>query len=216
MHVGFVGFGLIGGSIARAIRQAEPSPAWTMAAWSPSGTGPERAVAEDVLDAAAPTPIAALAGADLVILAGPPTACLVAIDDLGGGWSGALPPSAVITDVASTKTAMVARADAAGLRYIGGHPMAGLEASGYDAARADLFVDRPWVLVPGQHAQPADLDRVIQLARLCRASAYSSQISRKLGLANARRRNLMAETGKRTTSCFSPARAICASATRPP
>ena len=49
-----------------------------------------------------------------------------------------------------------ARADAAGLRFVGGHPMAGRETSGYAAADADLFVGRPWVVVPGTADEAAD------------------------------------------------------------
>jgi prephenate dehydrogenase len=169
MHVGFVGFGLIGGSIARAIRAADQKPAWTMVGWSPSGAGPNQAVAEGILDAAAQTMRAALADADVVVLAGPPTACLAALDDLDGALRAALPGTATVTDVASTKAALVARADAAGLRFVGGHPMAGLEASGFAASRADLFADRPWVIVPGAFAASTDVDRVTDLAGRCRA-----------------------------------------------
>lgn len=169
MQIGFIGFGLIGGSIARAVRANEASSAWTMRAWTPSGAGPERAVAEGVIDAAAGSAEDALADADLVVLAGPATVCLSALDDLAGRWRAALPPGAVITDVASTKAALLDRADAAALRYVGGHPMAGLDASGYAAGRADLFVDRPWVIVPGRLAEPADIERVATLAEACRA-----------------------------------------------
>jgi len=169
MHIGFIGFGLIGGSIARAVRANETSSAWTMRAWTPSGAGPERAVAEGVIDAAAGSAEGALADADLVVLAGPATACLSALDDLAGRWRAAIPPDAVITDVASTKAALLDRADAATLRYVGGHPMAGLDASGYAAGRADLFVDRPWVIVPGRLAGPADIERVATLAQACHA-----------------------------------------------
>ncbi len=58
-------------------------------------------------------------------------------------------PDAVITDVASTKEAIVLRATALGLRFVGGHPMAGRESSGYDASTADLLAGRPWAIVPG-------------------------------------------------------------------
>jgi prephenate dehydrogenase len=171
MHIGFIGFGLIGGSIARAVRANDASSSWTMRAWSPSGEGPRRAAADGMIDVAAGSPEDALAGADLVVLAGPATACLASLDDLAGRWSAALPADAVVTDVASTKAALLDRADAAGLRYVGGHPMAGLEASGYRAARADLFVGRPWVVVPGSRAQPADVERVAALAGACHARA---------------------------------------------
>jgi prephenate dehydrogenase len=171
MHLAFLGFGLIGGSIARAARASDPAPAWTMRAWSPSGDGPSAALADGVIDAVAPTPQDALFNADLVILAAPPSTCLAILSDLAGPWHAALPPSAVITDVASTKAALVSRADSLGLRFVGGHPMAGLEAAGYAAARADLFVDRPWVIAPGAHAGVADVERVTELVGACRARA---------------------------------------------
>jgi prephenate dehydrogenase len=168
MHVGFLGFGLIGGSVARAIR-AETGSAWRLVAWSPSGDGPRQAVLDRVLDTAVDRPADALAGADLVILAGPATACLGLLDDLAGPLHALLPPNAVITDVASTKGALVRRADAAGLRYVGGHPMAGRDRAGYDASLTDLFTDRPWVVVPGAVAGPADIERVASLAHACGA-----------------------------------------------
>lgn len=171
MHVAFLGFGLIGGSIARAVRASDPAPAWTMRAWSPSGDGPSAALGDGIIDGVAPTARDALPGADLVILAAPATTCLDLLRELAGPWRAALSPTAVITDVASTKAALVSRADALGLRFVGGHPMAGLEATGFAAARADLFADRPWVVAPGAHAEAADVERVAELVRACGARA---------------------------------------------
>ena len=79
-------------------------------------------------------------------------------------------PDAVVTDVASTKKVIVERADAAGLWFVGGHPMAGREEVGYEASDADLFVDRPWVVVPGALAGQSDIERVTELAVACRAN----------------------------------------------
>lgn len=169
MHLAFIGFGLIAGSIARAVRASESAGGWTMAAWSPTGRGPAEALAGGVLDRAPRTPEEALADADLVILAGPATACLSALGDLAGAWARSLSSGAVVTDVASTKAQLVERANAAGIRFVGGHPMAGLESSGYGAGRADLFIDRPWVVVPGAHSRPVDPERVVALARACGA-----------------------------------------------
>jgi prephenate dehydrogenase len=169
VHVAFLGFGLIGGSIARGLRAGATSSSWRLQAWSPTGDGPARAVRDGVIDAALATPEETLAGADLIVLAGPASTCLAALDNLAGPWRAAVQQGAVITDVASTKGALLDRADAAGLRYVGGHPMAGLETSGYAAARADLFVDRPWVIVPGRHADAPDVERVVALAVACRA-----------------------------------------------
>ncbi len=169
MRIAFLGFGLIAGSVARALRASPAAGGWPLAAWSPSGSGPARAVAEGVIDLAAADVPAALDGADLVVLAGPATACLDLLDGLAGPWAGAMAPDAVITDVASTKVALVARADALGSRFVGGHPMAGLDAAGYDAGNAELFVDRPWVIVPGAAAHAGDADTVAALARACGA-----------------------------------------------
>ena len=169
MQLGFIGFGLIAGSIARAVRANPKTADWRMAAWSPSGKGPTRALKDRVVDVAAASPEAALAEADLVILAAPATACLPLIDQLTGPWRHVLRPDAVVTDVASTKLRLVERADAAGLWYVGGHPMAGLETAGYGASDADLFVDRPWIVVPGALAGPSDVKRVVDLAKACRA-----------------------------------------------
>jgi prephenate dehydrogenase len=140
-----------------------------MTAWTPSGIGPARAVADGVLDRAAGSAQEALDGSDLVLLAASATTCLTLLDELAGSWRVALGPDAVITDVASTKAALVARADTLGLRFVGGHPMAGTDAAGYDASVADLFVDRPWVIVPGRHADEAAVARVAELATRCRA-----------------------------------------------
>lgn len=169
MRVAFVGFGLMAGSIARAVRSNPETRGWTLAAWSPSGDGPGRALAEGVIDQAAPSPEALLPGADLVVLAGPATACLADLDELAGRWRALLPADAVITDVASTKGMLVDRADALRLRFVGGHPMAGREAAGYLAADAGLFVGRPWVLVPGVRATASDVARVAILASACGA-----------------------------------------------
>lgn len=168
MRVALLGFGLIGGSIARSLRRDLAE--WTIAAWSPSGDGPARARDEGVVDDACTSPGDAVRDAELIVLAGPPLATLDLIDDLGrGGLAEAMRPDVVVTDVASTKQAVMARAEAARLRFVGGHPMAGLEVSGYRASTADLFDGRPWVVVPGARATSDDRERVGRLARACRA-----------------------------------------------
>ena len=138
---------------------------WTAAAWSPSGAGPARALESGVVDAAPATLDAALADADLVVLAAPATACLALLDRVRGESREALPPGAVVTDVASTKGRIMARAMEARLRFVGGHPMAGRETSGFGAATPDLFVGRPWVVVPGDLTDLAAIERVETLVR---------------------------------------------------
>jgi prephenate dehydrogenase len=158
MRIALLGFGLIGGSIARALRAASasdrgPADRWSVVAWSPRGAGPRAAERVGDIELATATAPEAISGASLVVLAGPPQACLEMLDHIAGAWRESLAPAAVITDVASTKEAIVARAASLGLRFVGGHPMAGRETSGYAASTADLFVDRPWVVVPGDDAE---------------------------------------------------------------
>ena len=173
-RVAFLGFGLIGASIAMALRGheralgLEPSE---LRAWTPAGHGPAHGRSVGLLDAAPPTPEATIEGADLVVLAGPPQAVLDDLDDLAGRWREAL-GEALVTDVASTKARIVARAAERGVRFVGGHPMAGREATGAEAASAALFAGRPWAVVPPNgHAaddmtrSAADILMVEQLAR---------------------------------------------------
>jgi prephenate dehydrogenase len=170
MRIGLLGLGLIGGSVVRAVREPrtpETQRPSSIAAWTPSGRGPAAAFADGVIDRVAASPEEAIDGADLVVLAGPAPDCLAQLDELAGTWRHLLDPEAVVTDVASTKEAIVLRATALGLRFVGGHPMAGRETSGYEASSADLFVDRPWVIVPTSDA--AAVERVEDLARACGA-----------------------------------------------
>lgn len=172
MRIGLLGLGLIGGSVVRALRERgahDGSAGWSVVAWSPSGRGPAAAVADGAIDEMATSPEAAIDGADLVVLAGPAPDVLAQLDELAGPWRRVLAPDAVITDVASTKEAIVLRATALGLRFVGGHPMVGRETSGYAASSADLFVDRPWVVVPTSEGDTAAIERVERLAIACGA-----------------------------------------------
>ncbi len=161
-RIAFLGFGLIGGSIALALR--EVGYGGSITAWSPSGDGPAEGARRGLIDATAVTSGAAVQGADLVILAGPPLAVTAELGNKDGAWRARLADDATVTDVVSTKGRVVELAEAAGLRFVGGHPMAGRETTGVGSAAATLFVDRPWVIVPTTSAREVDLDRVTALA----------------------------------------------------
>ena len=171
MRVAFLGLGLIGGSIARALRVV-PGGGWTTTAWTPRGAGPRAALAARAIDDAAGTLEGAVDGADLVVLAAPPTECLALLDELAGPVAAFLGRDAVVTDTASTKGAIVHHATTLGVRFVGGHPMAGRETTGFEAADPALFRERPWVVVPGR----ADADavaRVEALATACGANPFT-------------------------------------------
>jgi prephenate dehydrogenase len=138
-HVSIVGRGLIGGSIELAVRERLPNV---------------KVVALDRGD-----DLTVLDGADLVVLAAPILEIVSLIDRIRLRVT----PDCVITDTGSTKLAIVAAAT--GLRFVGGHPIAGAAASGAAAARADLFDGCHWILTPpasGPTAAAADVDRVRQ------------------------------------------------------
>jgi prephenate dehydrogenase len=87
-----------------------------------------------------------LAAADIIVLAAPVDAIL----EMLPGLPRRAPRASLIIDTGSTKQAIVSAAESAGLRnFVGGHPMAGGSTTGPDAARADLFDGRTWLLVVG-------------------------------------------------------------------
>lgn len=163
--IALLGLGLVGGSIARALRiRSGASGGPSIVAWSPSGRGPRAGLAAGVVDRAADSVEDAVADAELVVLAGPPLAILALLESHAEALRGAAERGATVTDTASTKAAIVAVADRAGLPFVGGHPMAGRETSGFASADAELFEGRPWVVAPGLAARQRDVDRVERLA----------------------------------------------------
>jgi len=138
-----LGTGLIGGSIALGLRRADPAVA--VVGYDPDEVTARSAVERGAIAAAATTPSEATAGADIVFLALPVDRMSRMCDALAG----AVPPPAVVTDVGSAKIQVVAHGEAAfGERFVGGHPMAGSERHGIDAADARLFEGAWWILTP--------------------------------------------------------------------
>jgi prephenate dehydrogenase len=133
-RLGILGLGAIGGSIAR---QAKQSGVPIVVGWSPEPAERAAAVQQGALDDAPPRAADVVRGADLVVLAAPPTANLALLEGLTG-----LAPAALVTDVGSVKRAIVARAEALGLgsRFAGSHPLAGTHRRGFEASRSDLFL----------------------------------------------------------------------------
>lgn len=131
MRVGIVGLGLIGGSLALALRERRPG-------WERAGRDVDPAIQRRALDSGL---IASsdVRQADLLVLAAP----IPALPGLFREFAG---HPGVVTDVASTKTTVLAWARQAGLDLVGGHPMAGRERAGLENACAGLFDGAPWVL----------------------------------------------------------------------
>lgn len=147
--VAIFGVGLIGGSFALALRKAGFSGR-ILGVSAPATL--ERALSLGIIDQGAPASEAAQA-ADCIYLAQPILSILKTLPELNH-W---VRPEAMITDAGSTKSTIVASAAAAISRcqFLGGHPMAGREQRGVEAAEAGLFEGRPYVLTP---RSPAELE----------------------------------------------------------
>ena len=161
-RVAIVGVGLIGGSIGLAVKRRWPAVEVIGIDRRPVL---ETARQLHVIDRGGEG-LDCTADAELVILAAPVLQNTAALQELPRHMNGA-----VITDVGSTKRAIldVARTLPPALPCIGGHPLAGAAAGGVEAARPDLFTDRPWLLTRSASATDAALDALTTFVRGLRA-----------------------------------------------
>jgi len=150
-QITIIGTGLIGGSLALALRKKKF--AGRIIGCDREGTL-ERARMRGAIDEGTANPGDAVHGSQLVVLATP----VLAICDLIERVAPVLPAKALLTDVGSTKAAVVEQAlkvlgKNASKKFLAGHPMAGKELSGVDYADADLFQNAVWFLtpIPGQN-----------------------------------------------------------------
>jgi len=146
-RLAIVGVGLLGGSLAKAVRAH--GLAREIVGIGRDAGRMQAAVRDGALDRATTDLAEGVAGAERIVLAAP---VLTNETLLPGVWRAA-PAGAVVTDVGSTKRGIVAAADrlAAGRRdvhFVGSHPMAGSDRAGYAVARVDLFQGATVVLTP--------------------------------------------------------------------
>jgi prephenate dehydrogenase len=152
--IGIVGLGLIGGSIALAVRRAWPD---VRIAGVDRPEVVARALDRQVIHEARAS-IAELGESHLIVLATPVLEMPRLLKDAARASCRAL-----VTDVGSTKRHVMAAAEGLGLAFIGGHPVAGSAVGGLDQARADLFEGRPWLIVSGAAGTATDrLERFVR------------------------------------------------------
>lgn len=161
-RLALIGFGLIGGSIARAARAQGLAGEIVTTARSPATRA--RVQELGIVDRVVETNIESVKDADLVILCIPVGACGPVAEEIAPH----LTPGAIISDVGSVK-GMVLRDMAAHLpktvHFIPAHPVAGTEHSGPDSGFAELFINRWCILTPPPDADPAAVEKLAQFWR---------------------------------------------------
>lgn len=155
-----IGLGLIGSSVARSLK--ENGLAAEIVGHARSAETRERSLELGFLHRAEATPEDAVVGADLVLYATP----LGTFGPLTERIAGSLKPGAIVTDVGSVKSCVIA--DVAphlpdGVHLVPGHPIAGTEHSGPDAGFKELFIGRWSLLTPAPGTDPEAVKKVSDL-----------------------------------------------------
>jgi prephenate dehydrogenase len=154
MRIAVIGVGLIGGSIALTARRHGLGP---VAGWDLRPDALEAALDRGAIDSAADDLAGALDGADVAFVAVPVGLLTATVADV----LEVAPAGCAVTDVGSTKRAIVAAHDDE--RFVGGHPLAGAETGGVARARDDLFDGATWYLTPTPRTSGVLFERLYRL-----------------------------------------------------
>jgi prephenate dehydrogenase len=161
------GVGLIGGSVALALKKLDYPP--QIIGVGRSEQSLQEALSLGLIDQAVTDIAAALENADLVLIAAPVAQTPAILRTIRPH----LAAQTVITDAGSTKSDVMAYAEAElGDRFnqfVGGHPIAGAEKSGPAAAMADLYIGKNVILTPAATTSPQALQQVASLWQQCGA-----------------------------------------------
>lgn len=161
------GVGLIGGSVALAVKKLPNAPQITGVGRSAQSL--QEALALGLIDSAETDVAQAMAGADLILIATP----VAQTPSILRAIRPYLTPDMVITDAGSTKSDVMAYAHAElgaqVSQFVGGHPIAGAEKSGPAAALAELYVGKNVILTPDAHTHQDAIERVTALWQHCGA-----------------------------------------------
>lgn len=162
MRIAIIGLGLIGGSMGLALRRAEEG--FEVVGFARRPEVASRALELGAVDRTEGSLISAVKGADVVLMATPAMAMKEILAEIGGS----LREGSIVTDTASTKDKVMVWAEETlppSVSFIGGHPMAGKETSGIEAADGDLFQGCTYCLIAGSGAAKEARDTVAGLVR---------------------------------------------------
>lgn len=163
MNIGIVGLGLIGGSLAIDLQAG----GYRVLGVSRRSQTCDQAIARGIVSDAS-TDLALLSQAAIIFICTP----IGAISDTVAQLIPHLSPQTVLTDVGSVKGPIVRTIAPQWPNFIGGHPMAGTAEAGLDAAQAQLFVNRPYVLTPTTETPDTAVQILSDLVRSLRADLY--------------------------------------------
>lgn len=161
LKIGVIGLGLIGGSFCKAIKS---KTSHICLGYDLNKETCEKAVAAGAVDGLLTLPEGLKAGLDLVIVCLHPRQTIAFLTDHAGDFS----PETLVIDSCGVKQSILDGAlpalQAAGIPFIGAHPMAGREFSGFDYALADLYVGASLILTPPEGSNPAHMALLEELA----------------------------------------------------
>lgn len=158
--VAIIGVGLIGGSLAMAMKQKRMAD--TIVGIGRGMANLELAMRLGVVDSISADIESGVSGADLVVVAVP---VLKTGETIKKAASGLTSPC-IITDVGSVKKAIIDECEAAlpkGITYVPGHPIAGTENSGVEAAMANLYNERVCILTPTSNTPQTDIAKIREM-----------------------------------------------------
>jgi prephenate dehydrogenase len=161
------GVGLIGGSVALALKQAGLNTHIVGVGRSPHSL--DEALSLNIIDSAESDIAIALKDADMVLIAAPVAQTTAILQNIQPH----ITPQMVITDAGSTKSDVLANAQvvlgAQFSQFVGGHPIAGAEKSGASAAKADLYIQKNVIITPTAQTNAEATLAVQQLWQSCGA-----------------------------------------------
>lgn len=155
---GIIGLGLIGGSIARALRQYSGFTEIVACGRNPEPLA--AAMRDGTITQAVQSPEKAFAGCDILFICTP----VDRIAEYAQKLAPIVGENCILTDVGSVKQSVCeALADVKNICFIGGHPMAGSEKAGYASSSADLFKNAAYLLTPYPHTPASKLEYIKKL-----------------------------------------------------
>lgn len=155
MKIGFIGLGLIGGSVAKAIRKYYPG--YEIVAFDKNRETLALAVQENIIDTACSSIDDNFKGCGYLFLCAPVSCNTAYLAQL----KGLLDEDCILTDVGSVKTSIHEEIIALGMEenFIGGHPMAGSEKSGFPNSKAHLIENAYYILTPSEKVPEEKTER---------------------------------------------------------